>query len=62
VIICCCAAWDYSAWVRNYALYLEEKLESFRVLNYDVEKDPLVGNLIQFALVYNICYPNLVMV
>ncbi|AQK55738.1 putative clathrin assembly protein At5g35200 [Zea mays] len=34
-------AWDYSAWVRNYALYLEEKLESFRVLNYDVEKDPL---------------------
>jgi len=48
--------------VRNYALYLEEKLESFRVLNYDVEKDPLVGNLIQFALVYNIYYPNLVMV
>lgn len=34
-------AWDYSAWVRNYALYLEEKLESFRVLNYDVERDPL---------------------
>lgn len=34
-------AWDYSAWVRNYALYLEERIESFRVLNYDVEKDPL---------------------
>ncbi|XP_062221654.1 putative clathrin assembly protein At5g35200 [Phragmites australis] len=34
-------AWDYSAWVRNYALYLEERLESFRVLKYDVEKDPL---------------------
>uniref|UniRef100_A0A0D9YZS8 ENTH domain-containing protein n=1 Tax=Oryza glumipatula TaxID=40148 RepID=A0A0D9YZS8_9ORYZ len=33
-------AWDYSAWVRNYALYLEERLESFRVLKYDVEKDP----------------------
>jgi hypothetical protein len=33
-------AWDYSAWVRNYALYLEERLESFRVLTYDVEKDP----------------------
>ncbi|TVU27825.1 hypothetical protein EJB05_19326 [Eragrostis curvula] len=33
-------AWDYSAWVRNYALYLEERLESFRVLRYDVEKDP----------------------
>jgi hypothetical protein len=27
--------------VRNYALYLEERIESFRVLNYDVEKDPL---------------------
>ncbi|KAF8730082.1 hypothetical protein HU200_017048 [Digitaria exilis] len=34
-------AWDYSAWVRNYAVYLEERIESFRVLNYDVEKDPL---------------------
>uniref|UniRef100_A0A0D9VMA2 ENTH domain-containing protein n=2 Tax=Leersia perrieri TaxID=77586 RepID=A0A0D9VMA2_9ORYZ len=34
-------AWDYSAWVRNYALYLEERLESFRVLKYDVEKEPL---------------------
>ncbi|KAK3159384.1 hypothetical protein QOZ80_2AG0149440 [Eleusine coracana subsp. coracana] len=33
-------AWDYSAWVRNYALYLEERLESFHVLRYDVEKDP----------------------
>jgi hypothetical protein len=38
-------AWDYSAWVRNYALYLEERLESFRVLKYDVEKDPPVSNL-----------------
>lgn len=34
-------AWDYSAWVRNYALFLEERLESFRVLQYDVETDPL---------------------
>ncbi|XP_006648067.1 putative clathrin assembly protein At5g35200 [Oryza brachyantha] len=33
-------AWDYSAWVRNYALYLEERLECFRVLTYDVETDP----------------------
>ncbi|KAL5211880.1 hypothetical protein ABZP36_022727 [Zizania latifolia] len=33
-------AWDYSAWVRNYALYLEERLESFRVLKYDIETDP----------------------
>ncbi|KAK9275849.1 hypothetical protein L1049_023122 [Liquidambar formosana] len=32
-------AWDYSAWVRNYALYLEERLECFRLLKYDVETD-----------------------
>ncbi|XP_077215198.1 putative clathrin assembly protein At5g35200 isoform X2 [Tasmannia lanceolata] len=32
-------AWDYSAWVRMYALYLEEKLECFRILKYDVETD-----------------------
>nr|GEV45684.1 putative clathrin assembly protein At5g35200 [Tanacetum cinerariifolium] len=32
-------AWDYSGWVRTYALYLEERLESFRVLKYDVETD-----------------------
>ncbi|XP_020090560.1 putative clathrin assembly protein At5g35200 [Ananas comosus] len=33
-------AWDYSAWVRCYALFLEERLECFRVLKYDVESDP----------------------
>ncbi|ONK76715.1 uncharacterized protein A4U43_C03F31370 [Asparagus officinalis] len=33
-------AWDYSAWVRTYALFLEERLECFRVLKYDVETDP----------------------
>ncbi|KVI11700.1 AP180 N-terminal homology (ANTH) domain-containing protein [Cynara cardunculus var. scolymus] len=32
-------AWDYSGWVRTYALYLEERLECFRVLKYDVETD-----------------------
>lgn len=32
-------AWDYSAWVRTYALYLEERLECFRVLKYDVETE-----------------------
>ena len=37
-----CSAWDYSAWVRTYALYLEERLECFRVLKYDVESDPPV--------------------
>ncbi|KAL2482725.1 putative clathrin assembly protein [Forsythia ovata] len=33
-------AWDYSAWVRSYALFLEERLECFRVLKYDVETEP----------------------
>ncbi|CAA2993908.1 clathrin assembly At5g35200 [Olea europaea subsp. europaea] len=32
-------AWDYSAWVRSYALFLEERLECFRLLKYDVEKE-----------------------
>ncbi|GAY48501.1 hypothetical protein CUMW_112130 [Citrus unshiu] len=31
-------AWDHSAWIRNYALYLEERVECFRILRYDVEK------------------------
>ncbi|XP_073010474.1 putative clathrin assembly protein At5g35200 [Typha latifolia] len=33
-------AWDYSAWVRCYALFLEERLECYHVLKYDVETDP----------------------
>ncbi|KAK5829769.1 putative clathrin assembly protein At5g35200 isoform X2 [Gossypium hirsutum] len=32
-------AWDYSAWVRSYALFLEERLECFRVLKYDIEME-----------------------
>ncbi|XP_059432299.1 putative clathrin assembly protein At5g35200 [Corylus avellana] len=32
-------AWDYSAWVRTYALFLEERLECFRVLKYDIDTD-----------------------
>ncbi|GAB2210598.1 hypothetical protein Drorol1_Dr00015866 [Drosera rotundifolia] len=32
-------AWDYSSWVRAYALYLEERLECFRVLKYDFETE-----------------------
>lgn len=39
-----CSAWDFSAWIRTYALYLEERLECFRVLKYDVETDPPVCN------------------
>ncbi|KAG5133661.1 hypothetical protein JHK82_024849 [Glycine max] len=34
-------AWDCSAWVRTYALYLEERLECFQVLNYDIEAERL---------------------
>jgi hypothetical protein len=39
IIVMCWTAWDYSAWVRTYALFLEERLECFRVLKYDVEMD-----------------------
>ncbi|AQK81706.1 Clathrin assembly protein [Zea mays] len=35
-------AWDCSAWVRTYALYLDERLECFRILKYDVELDRLL--------------------
>ncbi|XP_061350183.1 putative clathrin assembly protein At5g35200 [Gastrolobium bilobum] len=27
---------DYSVWIRNYALYLEERLQCFAIVNYDV--------------------------
>ncbi|XVF88081.1 hypothetical protein PTKIN_Ptkin19aG0020800 [Pterospermum kingtungense] len=32
-------AWNYSAWIRVYALYIEERLECFHVLKYDVNRD-----------------------
>ncbi|KAG5242888.1 clathrin assembly protein [Salix suchowensis] len=34
-------AWDCSAWVRTYALFLEERLECFKVLKYDIEAERL---------------------
>ncbi|KAM7270831.1 hypothetical protein ACFE04_030045 [Oxalis oulophora] len=34
-------AWDCSAWVRTYALFLEERLECFRVIRYDIEAERL---------------------
>ncbi|EFJ16671.1 hypothetical protein SELMODRAFT_268581 [Selaginella moellendorffii] len=37
-------AWDYSAWVRTYALFLEERLECFRILKYDVESERSSGH------------------
>ncbi|KAI3447328.1 hypothetical protein Pfo_003993 [Paulownia fortunei] len=36
-------AWDCSAWVRTYALFLEERLECFRNLNYDIDKTPMLN-------------------
>ncbi|THG09650.1 hypothetical protein TEA_014594 [Camellia sinensis var. sinensis] len=33
--------WDCSAWVRTYALFLEERLECFRILKYDIESERL---------------------
>ncbi|XP_071711248.1 putative clathrin assembly protein At2g01600 isoform X2 [Rutidosis leptorrhynchoides] len=32
-------AWDCSAWVRTYGLFLEERLECFRILKYDFKAD-----------------------
>lgn len=34
-------AWDCSAWVRTYALFLEERLECFRIIKYDIEGERL---------------------
>ncbi|PON86740.1 AP180 N-terminal domain containing protein [Trema orientale] len=34
-------AWDCSAWVRTYALFIEERMECFRVLKYDIETERL---------------------
>ena len=33
------SAWDCSTWVRTYGLFLEERLECFRVLKYDIEAE-----------------------
>uniref|UniRef100_A0A5B7AMD2 ENTH domain-containing protein n=1 Tax=Davidia involucrata TaxID=16924 RepID=A0A5B7AMD2_DAVIN len=38
-------AWDCSAWVRTYALFLEERLECFRILKYDIETERLTKTL-----------------
>jgi hypothetical protein len=51
IIVMCWTAWDYSAWVRAYALFLEERLECFRVLKYDVEMDRPVR-----AHLFNVTY------
>ncbi|KAK9074548.1 hypothetical protein SSX86_007146 [Deinandra increscens subsp. villosa] len=32
-------AWDCSAWVRTYGIFLEERLECFKILKYDIESE-----------------------
>ncbi|KAL8149395.1 putative clathrin assembly protein At5g57200 [Apium graveolens] len=38
-------AWDCSAWVRTYAQFLEERLECFRTLKYDIESERLTKSM-----------------
>ncbi|XP_020572378.1 putative clathrin assembly protein At5g57200 [Phalaenopsis equestris] len=38
-------AWDCSAWVRTYALFLAERLECFGILKYDIEAERLLKNV-----------------
>ncbi|KAL1827384.1 hypothetical protein ACET3Z_005796 [Daucus carota] len=38
-------AWDCSAWVRTYAQFLEERLECFRTLKYDIEAERLTKSI-----------------
>ncbi|PWA94893.1 hypothetical protein CTI12_AA031350 [Artemisia annua] len=40
-------AWDYSSWIRTYALYLEERLNCFHILKYDVETERIVRLLLK---------------
>ena len=49
-----CEAWDCSAWVRTYALYLEERLECYRILKYDIESEHLTKTSPGAAKVCNV--------
>ncbi|XP_073155362.1 putative clathrin assembly protein At5g57200 isoform X3 [Henckelia pumila] len=40
------STWDCSVWVRTYGLFLEERLECFRTLNYDVETDEVPKSVV----------------
>lgn len=57
-LVICSSAWDYSAWVRTYALFLEERLECFHVLKYDVETDRPVHFLLSFLLSFSLGHVN----
>ncbi|WOL19021.1 clathrin assembly protein [Canna indica] len=56
-------AWDCSAWVRTYALYLEERLECFRILKYDIEAERLIKSVQESAKGHSrtrtLCCPDL---
>lgn len=45
------AAWECTAWVRTYALFLEERLECLRILKFDVEAERLVKSQLGAAKV-----------
>ena len=51
-------AWDCSAWVRTYALFLEERLECFRVLKYDTEAERLPKSTPGQDKVSTICFAS----
>ena len=59
------AAWDCSAWIRTYALFLEEKLEYFRILRYDIEAEwltkpsPTKTQVSLFALPFNFIHTSI---
>lgn len=36
-------SWDFSAWIRVYSIYLDERLNVFDTIKFDLEKD--VGGL-----------------
>ncbi|CAL9072451.1 unnamed protein product [Musa textilis] len=56
-------AWDCSAWVRTYALYLEERLSCFRILKYDIEAERSMKSPPESAKGHSrtrtLCYPDL---
>ena len=31
--------WDYSAWIRAYSIYLDTRLEVFKTVSFDLERD-----------------------
>ena len=50
------AAWDYSAFVRAYALYLEERLECSRTLGCDIESDHILVGIFTSSFVNYVFY------